>query len=65
MGSRAERYFPDAPNTSKDLYEEVKSFLPALGDDVQEKELQNYFAFRRIKNFACTEVHPEAGKLLI
>jgi predicted transport protein len=24
-----------------------------------------YFAFRRIKNFACVEVHPQAKKLLV
>ncbi len=35
-----------------------------MGDDVQEKELQNYFAFRRFKNFVCIEVHPGSGKLL-
>ena len=24
-----------------------------------------YFAFRRIKNFACVEVHPQVEKLLV
>jgi len=58
-------YLHQAPQELKDLYEEVKAFLLAMGDDVQEKELQNYFAFRRIKNFACVEVHPGSGKLLV
>lgn len=57
-------YLSQAPQDMKDQYEALKAFLLALGDDVQEKELQNYFAFRRIKNFACIEVHPGSGKLL-
>jgi predicted transport protein len=24
-----------------------------------------YFAYRRIKNFACVEVHPQSGQLLL
>lgn len=42
----------------RDLYEELRSYLLALGDDVQEKTLKFYIAFKRIKNFACVEVHP-------
>lgn len=49
----------------KDLWESLRSFLLALGDDVQEKQLKYYVAFRRIKNFACAEVHPQSGDLLI
>lgn len=37
----------------------------ALGDDVTKRELKNYFAFRRLKNFACIEVHPTGGHLLV
>ncbi|MGH9893946.1 MAG: DUF5655 domain-containing protein, partial [bacterium] len=48
-----------------DLYEELKAFLLALGDDVQEKTLKFYVAFKRIKNFACVEVHPAKGCLSI
>jgi predicted transport protein len=36
-----------------DLYEELKSFIMALGDDVTFKQLKHYKGFRRIKNFAC------------
>jgi predicted transport protein len=46
------------------LYQSVRSYCEALGDDVQVKTLKNYFAFRRLKNFACVEVHPSAGDLL-
>jgi len=37
----------------QDVWESLKAFLLALGDDVQMKELEQYVAFRRLKNFAC------------
>jgi predicted transport protein len=45
------------------LYAETKAFLLALGEDVQEKQLKLYSAFRRLKNFACVIVYP--NRLLI
>lgn len=48
-----------------DLFEALKAFLMAMGDDVQMKTLKFYFAFKRLKNFACVEVHPQAEKLLV
>jgi len=36
-----------------DLYEELRAYLMALGDDVTFKQLKLYKSFRRIKNFAC------------
>jgi predicted transport protein len=48
-----------------DRFEALKAFLLALGDDVQMKVLKYYFAFRRIKNFACVEVHPQSQRLLL
>jgi predicted transport protein len=47
----------------RDLYEELRAFLLALGDDVQENTLKYYVAFKRLKNFACIEVHPGKGCL--
>jgi predicted transport protein len=58
-------YLAKAKPEQKDLYEEVKAYLLALGDDVQFKVLKSYFAFKRIKNFACVEVHTGTGKLLV
>lgn len=46
-----------------DLYEELKATLTAMGDDVQVKQLKFYVAFKRLKNFACVEVHPNKGCL--
>jgi len=45
------------------LYAQTVDFLHALGDDVQEKPLKLYTAFRRLKNFACVIAYP--NRLLI
>jgi predicted transport protein len=58
-------YLAQAKPEQKDLYEEIKAYLLAMGDDVQFKVLKFYFAFKRIKNFACVEVHTGTGKLLV
>lgn len=39
------------------LYEALSGYLMALGDDVQQKHLKQYVAFRRLKNFACLVVY--------
>jgi predicted transport protein len=49
----------------KDRFESLKSFILAFGDDVQLKTLSSYFAFKRIKNFACVETHPHTGKIVV
>jgi len=43
----------------KDRYEALKACLLALGDDVQFKPLQNYIAFRRLKNFVTLYIFPQ------
>jgi len=35
------------------LYQDLRSFIMALGDDVTEKQPKLYVAFRKLKNFAC------------
>ncbi|WP_139006430.1 DUF5655 domain-containing protein [Arthrobacter crystallopoietes] len=47
------------------LYEAFEVFALSLGDDVVKNERKNYFAFRRLKNFACAEVHPQSRNLLV
>lgn len=47
------------------LYEQLDAFLTALGDDVSKKATKQYFAYRRLKNFACVEVHPQSRNLLV
>jgi predicted transport protein len=58
-------YLTKASTSLTDLFENLKSFITALGDDVQVKQLKHYIAFKRIKNFACVEVHPHSEKLLV
>ncbi|MDQ0239284.1 DUF5655 domain-containing protein [Arthrobacter bambusae] len=48
-----------------DLYEKFETFALSLGDDVVKNERALYFAFRRLKNFACVEVHPTSRNLLV
>ena len=48
-----------------DLYQGLRAHLLALGNDVQEKTLKYYVAFKRIHNFACIEVHPNKGALTL
>ena len=48
-----------------DLYQGLRAYLLALGDDVQEKTLKYYVAYKRLQNFACVEAHPSKGKLTV
>ena len=48
-----------------DRFEAVREYMENLGDDVQLNTLKYYFAYKRIKNFACVEVHTRTSKLLV
>ncbi|WP_338658367.1 DUF5655 domain-containing protein [Paraclostridium sordellii] len=60
-----EDYLEDANSDLKNRYYILKDFIMSLGDDVQEKKLKNYFGFKRIKNFACIEIHPKTDAVLV
>jgi predicted transport protein len=49
----------------RNLYDALDAYLLALGDDVTKTVRKNYYAYRRIKNFACVEIHPQTRKLLV
>ena len=49
----------------QDLYQALRAQLMALGDDVQERMLKHYVAFKRLQNFACVEVHPSKAAVTI
>jgi predicted transport protein len=53
-----------APQAVKDLFDSLEEYLLGLGDDVTKKVTSLYYAYRRLKNFACVEVHPQTGKIL-
>ncbi len=59
----AEEQLAQAQPVIRQLYDSLAGYLTALGDDVQEKHLKLYVAFRRLKNFAC--VIPYRDKLLL
>ena len=50
----------DAEQEIKDLFTSMRTFVMALGDDVQEKQTKLYMAYRRIKNFASVVVQKRA-----
>ncbi|WP_440946366.1 DUF5655 domain-containing protein [Methanosarcina sp. T3] len=58
-------YIEQSDSEIQNRYEELKSFIEALGDDVQFKALKNYIAFKRLRNFACVEVHPQTRNILV
>lgn len=52
-----------APESTRQLYADLRSFVFALGDDVNEKPLKLYTAFRKLRNF--TTVVAYANRLLV
>ena len=58
-------YLAQSDEDLRDLFDSLKAYLLALGDDVQQNTLKYYYAFKRLKNFACVEVHPQARKLIV
>lgn len=47
------------------LVDELRSFMTGLGDDVVEKPLKLYFAYRRIKNFASMLISKKGATLYL
>lgn len=52
-----------ASSELKDIFDAAYQFLVGLGDDVQVKELKQYTAFKRIKNFACLQIYPQSRNI--
>ncbi|OBH86162.1 DUF5655 domain-containing protein [Mycobacterium sp. E2989] len=47
------------------LFQDLDTMLTGMGDDVTKTERKFYFAYRRLKNFACVEVHPQSNAILV
>ncbi|MFN3388729.1 MAG: DUF5655 domain-containing protein [Allosphingosinicella sp.] len=47
------------------LYEQLKAYLTAQGDDVIVKTTEYYIAFRRMRNYVTVEFRSQANKLLV
>lgn len=58
-------HLANASSDVQDRFESAKAFALALGDDVQMKTLRYYVAFKRLKNFMCVEIRPQAGTMLL
>ena len=57
-------YLAQTDTELTDRFDALKAMILELGDDVEMKTLKLYFAFRRLKNFACVEVHPQTRELV-
>jgi predicted transport protein len=58
-------YLEQSPPTLRTLYDDLAAYLDSLGDDIQQKITKSYVAFRRLRNFACVEIHPQSHELLV
>ena len=47
----------------REIYGQMAAYLMGLGEDVHEKRLKLYSAFRRLKNFACVVVY--ANRMMV
>lgn len=54
-----------APPQLRALYEQLKAYLTAQGDDVVVKTTEYYIAFRRMRNYVTVEFRSQANKLLV
>ncbi|HEX6505999.1 MAG TPA: endonuclease NucS domain-containing protein [Chloroflexota bacterium] len=59
------QHLAQATRAQNDRFEALKAFLLALGDDVQFKTLKYYYAFQRLKNFACVEIRNQSENLVV
>lgn len=57
------RILEESAPALRGLYEMLDRFLLGLGDDIVCKAQLHYFAYRRLKNFACVEIKPSLNTL--
>ncbi|MCY4259866.1 MAG: DUF5655 domain-containing protein [Rhodobacteraceae bacterium] len=68
---KSQKYKTNAENLAEasgdlaNLYSDLEAFMLGLGDDVVQKELQFYCAFKRIKNFACVVLKPQINAVRV
>ncbi len=60
-----EEYLAKAAPQLKELYEAVRDHMSDLGDDVQERILKWYIAYKRLKNFATIQLQTQKNSLLM
>lgn len=62
---RVTDFLAKASEELRNLYADLDAQLMAFGDDIQKTTRADYFAYKRLKNFACVEVHPRSRALLV
>lgn len=58
-------YLKRAEPELKELYSAVRDYMLDLGDDVQERVLNWYIAYKRLKNIACVQLKTQSNSLLM
>lgn len=53
------------PIEAQDRYQSLRSFLFALGDEVQERTVNQYVSFRRLKNFAYVQFRTKTNAIVV
>ena len=64
-GKHHDTIIAEATGEQKARFEALVDFINSLGDDIQERHLRYYIAFRRIKNFACVELRNQRENILV
>ncbi len=57
-------FFAEMKSDSKELFQSIDGFITSIGDDVQRKYLKQYIAYKRLRNFASTQVYKNGRVLL-
>lgn len=60
-----EEYLAKVAPPLKELYEAVRDHMTDLGDDVQERVLKWYIAYKRLKNIATIQLQTQKNDLLM
>lgn len=58
-------YLNQASTELFDLYNALRDYMLAMGDDIQSKRLKYYEAYKRIRNIACVTVQPQAKNIIL
>lgn len=58
-----EDFYESCSDELKDMFEELKEFIINLGEGIQFKKLERYFAFKKIKTFASMIFQPRTNSI--
>lgn len=58
-------YFAKCSPQLKDLYQSLDAFIIGLGEGIQLKKLERYFAYKKIKTFASMKFQPQTNTVVV